>query len=177
MHLIQKSVMYGNKNIRNKTQRISHTWRKEKLVENFIVTTDANVAKPMNNPTQNQGMIHSKMINLIKELEIQIGLLRESLTNLTTKPHIEPDPQNCLVSLGCRICWLHLCRKVWQTRPPVCSWVATHNGLGQDPGDWAVFVLATDEWSSNLQHMTSLYWTRRVARQAWSNQLAGCVKP
>ena len=30
------------------------------------------------------------MINLIKELKVLLELLRESLTNLTTKPHAKP---------------------------------------------------------------------------------------
>ena len=53
-----------------------------------------NTAKPTNNSTQNQGMMtHCNMINLIKELKTLFELLRESLTNLTTKPHVEPDPK------------------------------------------------------------------------------------
>ena len=44
----------------------------------------------MNNFTQNQGITHNKMINLIKELETLAELLRKSLINLTTKLHAEP---------------------------------------------------------------------------------------
>ena len=54
--------------------------------------TYANIAKPTNNSTQTQGMMtHFDMINLIKELKTLLELLRESLTNLTTKPHAGPD--------------------------------------------------------------------------------------
>ncbi len=41
-------------------------------------------------------MTHNKTINLIKEFKTLIELLRESLTNLTTKPHVEPDPKKNL---------------------------------------------------------------------------------
>ena len=66
-----------------------------KLVENSVVTiTYANVAKPTNNSTQNQGMTCHEMI--IKELKTLIELLREILTNLTIKPHAKPDPKKNL---------------------------------------------------------------------------------
>ena len=67
-----------------------------KFIENSLATTAyANIAKPTNNSTQNQGMmIHFDMINLIRELKTLLELLRESLINLTTKPHAEPDPKN-----------------------------------------------------------------------------------
>ena len=38
-------------------------------------------------------MTHFDMINLIKELKMLLELLRESLINLTTKPHAGPDPK------------------------------------------------------------------------------------
>ena len=41
-------------------------------------------------------MIHFDMINLIKELKTLLELLKESLTNLTTKPHTEPNPKKNL---------------------------------------------------------------------------------
>ena len=68
-----------------------------KFIENSLVTTIyANIAKPTNNSTQNQGMTHFHMRNLIKELKTLLELLRENLTNLTTKPHAEPDPKKNL---------------------------------------------------------------------------------
>ena len=36
-------------------------------------------------------MTHFDLINLINELKALLELLREGLTNLTTKPHAEPD--------------------------------------------------------------------------------------
>ena len=39
---------------------------------------------------------HFHITNLIKELNILLELLRESLTNLTTKLHAEPDPKKNL---------------------------------------------------------------------------------
>ena len=90
-------MKYRKNNIRIKinTKNISYPEAK-KLVRNSVVTTYTNVAKPVNNPTQNQGMTHHQMINLIKELRILIELLRESLTNLTTNTHAEPDPKKNL---------------------------------------------------------------------------------
>ena len=41
-------------------------------------------------------MTHFEMINLIKELKTLLELLRESLINLTTKPHAELDPKKNL---------------------------------------------------------------------------------
>ena len=41
-------------------------------------------------------MIHYELTNLIKELKILLELLREKLTNLTTKPHAERDPKKNL---------------------------------------------------------------------------------
>ena len=69
-----------------------------KFIENSLVTTTyANIVKPTNNFTQNQGMTtHFDMTNLIKELKTLLKLLRESLTNLTTKPHAGPDPKKNL---------------------------------------------------------------------------------
>ena len=54
-----------------------------KFIENSLaITTNANIAKPINNSTQNQEMmIHFDMINLIKELKTQLELLRENMTN------------------------------------------------------------------------------------------------
>ena len=64
----------------------------KKQVKNSIITTTyANVAKPMNNSTQNQRMTYYEMINQIKVLKMPIELLRENWTNLTNKPHIKPD--------------------------------------------------------------------------------------
>ena len=78
------------------TENISYP-QARKLIENSVVSaTYANVAKPVNNSTKNQEMIHYEMINLIKELKTLIELLRESLTNLISKPHTEPDPKKNL---------------------------------------------------------------------------------
>ena len=41
-------------------------------------------------------MTHFNMINLIEELKTLLELLRESLTELTTKPHAGPDPKKNL---------------------------------------------------------------------------------
>ena len=61
-----------------------------KLVDNSVVTTTyANIAKPMNNSTQNQGITQHEMINVLKELKTHI--LRKNLTSLTTEPHTEAD--------------------------------------------------------------------------------------
>ena len=69
-----------------------------KFIENSLATTTyANISKPTNNCSQNQGMMtHFNMINLIKELKSLLELLRESLTNLTTKPPAEPAPKKNL---------------------------------------------------------------------------------
>ena len=69
-----------------------------KFIENTLATTTyANIAKPTNNSTQNQGMMtHFDMINLIKELKTLLELLRESLINLITKLYAEPDPKKNL---------------------------------------------------------------------------------
>ena len=67
-----------------------------KFIENSLATTTyANTVKPTNNLTQNQGMIPPlfNMTNLIKELKTLLELLRESLTNLTTKLYVGPDPK------------------------------------------------------------------------------------
>ena len=66
-----------------------------KFIENSLaITIYANIVKPTNNSTQNQRMMTPfDMINLIKELKTLLELLRESLTNLTTKPHAELDPK------------------------------------------------------------------------------------
>ena len=74
----------------NCTKKISYP-EARKLGENFVVTTYANVAKPMNNLTKNQGITYYESINLIKEPKTLIELLRESLANLTPKP---PPPPN-----------------------------------------------------------------------------------
>ena len=69
-----------------------------KFIENSLTTTTyANIAKPTNNSTQNQGMMtHFDMINLINKLKTLLELLRENLTNLTIKPHAGPDPKKNL---------------------------------------------------------------------------------
>ena len=79
------------------TKNVSYLGAK-KFIENSLATpTNANIAKPTNNSTQNQRMMtHFDMINLIKELKTLLELLRESLTNLTTKSHAEPDPKKNL---------------------------------------------------------------------------------
>ena len=78
------------------TENISYP-QARKLTENSVVSaTYANIAKPVNNSTKNQEMIHYEMINLIKELKTLIELLRESLTNLISKPHAEPNPKKNL---------------------------------------------------------------------------------
>ena len=68
-----------------------------KFIENSLATTTyATIAKPTKNCTQNQVMMtHFDMINLIKELKTLLELLRESLTNLTTKldNYAGPDPK------------------------------------------------------------------------------------
>ena len=92
---IPKKVNYGKKNIRSKTPKNISYLEVRKFIENSLATTTyVNIAKLTNNSTPNQGMMtHFDMINLIKELKILLELLRESLTNLTTKPHAEPDPK------------------------------------------------------------------------------------
>ena len=77
------------------TRNISYLEAK-KLVKNSVITTYANVAKLTNNSTQNQRIIHYKMINLIKELKTLIELLRESLTLDLVQPHAKPDPMKNL---------------------------------------------------------------------------------
>ena len=53
--------------------------------------------KPTNYSTQNQGTTpHFDITNLIKELKTLLELLRESLTNWTTKLHAGPDPKKNL---------------------------------------------------------------------------------
>ena len=91
MQLTQKNVKY-EKEILEVIYRKNISYPEaRKLVENSVVTTTyANIAKPANNSTQNLGVTHHEIINLIKELKALIELLRESLTNLTTKPHAEP---------------------------------------------------------------------------------------
>ena len=70
------------KNIR---KNISYP-KAKKFIENSLATTTyANIAKPTNNSTQNQGMMtHFDIINLIKELKTLFELWRKNLTNLTT---------------------------------------------------------------------------------------------
>ena len=70
----------------------------KKFIENSLATTTyAKIAKSTNNSTQNQGMMtHFDMINLIKELKTLHELLREGLTNLISKPHVEPDQKKKL---------------------------------------------------------------------------------
>ena len=78
------------------TKNISYL-EARKFIENSLATTTyANIAKPTNNSTQKGMMTHFDMINLIKELKTLLELLRESLINLTTKPHAEPDPKKNL---------------------------------------------------------------------------------
>ena len=74
------------------TKDISYPEAKKFIENSLVTTTYANIVKPTNNFTQNQEMmIHFDMTNLIKELKTLLELLRESLTNLTTKPHAGPD--------------------------------------------------------------------------------------
>ena len=83
-------IWENNIRIKKNTKNISYP-EARKLVRNSVVTTTyTNVTKPVNNSTQNQGMTHNEMINLIKELKTLIELLRESVTNLITKTHAEP---------------------------------------------------------------------------------------
>ena len=79
------------------TKNISYP-EARKFIENSLATTTyANIVKPTNNTTQNQGMTpHFDITNLIKELKTLLELLRESLTNLTTKLHAGPDPKKNL---------------------------------------------------------------------------------
>ena len=69
-----------------------------KFIENSIATTTyANIVKPTNNSTQNQGMTpHFHITNLIKKLNTLLELLRERLTNLTIKLHAGPVPKKNL---------------------------------------------------------------------------------
>ena len=64
------------------TKNISYP-EARKLIENSLATTTyANIVRPTNNFTQNQGMMtHFNMTNLIKELKTLLELLRENLTN------------------------------------------------------------------------------------------------
>ena len=102
MLLTQKNAKYGKKKkwiMEVKHRKNIYSWN---LGENLVVTTTyANVAKSTNNSTQNQGMTHYEMINLIKELKTLRELLRESLNNLTTKPH--PDQIQRKTSTPCKI--------------------------------------------------------------------------
>ena len=77
------------------TKNISYP-EARKFIENSLATTTyANIVKPTNDSTQNQGMSpHFDIINLIKELNTLLKLLKESLTNLTTKLYAGPDPKN-----------------------------------------------------------------------------------
>ena len=79
------------------TKNISYS-EARKFIENSLATTTyANVVKPTNNSTRNQGMTpHFHITNLIKKLNTLLELLRESLTNLTTKLHAGPDPKKNL---------------------------------------------------------------------------------
>ena len=80
-----------------RTKNISYLEAKKFIKSSLATTTNANIAKPTNNSAPNQGMMtHFDMINLIKELKTLLHLLRESLTNLTTKPDAEPDPKKNL---------------------------------------------------------------------------------
>ena len=90
---IPKNANYGKKNTRSETHKKNISYPEARnFIENFLARTYASIAKPTNNSTQNQGMMtHFDIINLIKELKTQLELLRESLTNLTTKPHAGPD--------------------------------------------------------------------------------------
>ena len=69
-----------------------------KFIENSLATTTyANIVQPTNNSIQNQRMTPQfHIINLIEELNTLLELLRESLTNLTTKLHAGPDPKKNL---------------------------------------------------------------------------------
>ena len=79
------------------TKNISYP-EARKFIENSLATTTyAKIAKPTKNYTQNQVMMTNfNMMNLIKELKTLLELLRESLTNSTTKPHAGPDPKKNL---------------------------------------------------------------------------------
>ena len=69
----------GEKNIRSQTNKKTyHTLEVRKFVKNSAVTTTY------------------EMISLIKELKTVRELQRESLTNLTSKPHAELDPKKNL---------------------------------------------------------------------------------
>ena len=95
---IPKNVNYRIKNVRSKTHKKISYPEARKFIENSLVTTTyANIVKPTNNSTQNQGMMtHFDMTNLIEELKTLLELLKERLTNLITKPHAEPDPKKNL---------------------------------------------------------------------------------
>ena len=95
---IPKNANYGKKKKKwNMQKKISYL-EARKFIDNSPATnTYANIAKCTNNSSQNQGMMtHFDMINLIKELKTLLELLRESLTNLTTKPNAGPDPKKNL---------------------------------------------------------------------------------
>ena len=78
-------------------KNISYPEARKFIVNSLATTTYANIAKPTNNSIPKKGMMtHFDMINLIKELKTLLEFLRESLTNLTTKPHTEPDPRKYL---------------------------------------------------------------------------------
>ena len=78
------------------TKNISYLEARKFIENSLSTTTYANIAKPTNNSTQNQGMMtHFNMINLIKELKTLLELLRESLTNSDpcwTRSKEEPSP-------------------------------------------------------------------------------------
>ena len=74
------------------TKNISYP-EARKFIENSLATTTyANIVKPTNNSTD----FPLYITNLIKELNTLLELLRESLTNLTTKLHAGPDPKKNL---------------------------------------------------------------------------------
>ena len=79
------------------TKNISYPEARKFIEKSLATTTYANIVKPTNNSTQNQRMTpHFHITNLIKELNTLLELLRESLTNLTTKLHTGPDPKKNL---------------------------------------------------------------------------------
>ena len=79
------------------TKNISYSEARTFIENSLATTTYANIVKPTNNSTQNRGMTpHFDITNLIKELKTLLELLRESLTNLTTKLHAGPDPKKNL---------------------------------------------------------------------------------
>ena len=83
------------------TKNISYPEARKFIENSLATTTHANIVKPTNNFIQNQGISllllpPFNMTNLMKELKTLLELLRESLTNLTSKLHAGPDPKKNL---------------------------------------------------------------------------------